>query len=406
MQDLALVASEVDHVLTLLSGGLDSSYILHVLKGKAAKVTALVVDVGDDIDYGWLKTVTERFNVDLVVVDGKPDFVDEGVLKAVQGQAMYLGIYPVSSSLTRPIMAKYAVKVATELGCGAIIHSANQSQNSLRRLNGAIKLIGYEGFYGTPYEFSAMSRDEKTSVLIKSGLADFSKREVSGDNNLWCREFESGLLDNPEGFHVPESLYQWSVLNKEFQLTQNDDLLSISFTNGVPTAVNGLSMPLISLVAWVNKHGGAYQIGRYSGLEHLECGAKVLEIREAPAAALLMAAYRHLETAVHDVGLLSKKIIQEQIWCQEAVDGNWGSSLQQASDAFIFSTTQKVSGTVTFKLSKGDFFLCSVIAKDPLYLTDRDTWEIKVSKSRSQLSLDHEKNICSISTYLGGIYEK
>ena len=80
------------------------------------------------------------------------------------------------------------------------------------------------------------------------------------------------------------------------------------------------------------------------------------------------------------------------------MDGNWGSSLQQASDAFIFSTTQKVSGTVTFKLTKGGFFLCSVIAKDPLYLTDRDRWEIKVSKSRSQLSLGKEKTILTKSS--------
>ncbi|WP_010103520.1 2OG-Fe dioxygenase family protein [Verminephrobacter aporrectodeae] len=37
------------------------------------------------------------------------------------------------------------------------MHTANQSQNSLRRLNGAIEQLGFAGYYGTPYEFSALT---------------------------------------------------------------------------------------------------------------------------------------------------------------------------------------------------------------------------------------------------------
>ena len=393
MHDLTWVTHEVDHVLTLFSGGLDSTYVLHTLKDKGVKVTALVVDVGDGIDYVRLKSLADHYKVNLKVIDAKRDFVYEGVLPAIQGQAKYLGVYPVSSSLTRPIMAKYAVQLATELGCGAIIHTANQSQNSLRRLNGAIERMGYEGFYGTPYEFSAISRADKIKALAASGLVEFSQREVSGDSSLWCREFESGLLDNPEQFNVPEGLYYWSVFNKALQLSQNDDQLAITFVQGIPYAVNNQDMPLIDLVHWINKHAGAYKIGRYSGLEHLEQGEKVLEIREAPAATVLMEAYRHLETAVHDVHLLKNKLAQEQIWCQEAVDGNWGSNLQLAAAAFIASTTHKVSGTVVFKLSHGDFCLCSITAAAPLYLTERDDWEIQVSRSRSQLALGDDQNL-------------
>lgn len=91
------------------------------------------------------------------------------------------------------------MNVARELGCDAIVHTANQSQNSLRRLNGAIGQLGFEGCYGTPYERSVLTRDEKIEALRVLGLTRFQARGISGDANLWCREFESGSLDNPEG---------------------------------------------------------------------------------------------------------------------------------------------------------------------------------------------------------------
>jgi argininosuccinate synthase len=90
--------------------------------------------------------------------------------------ARYMGIYPISSSLSRPIIALHAVALARELGCQAIVHTANQSQNSLRRLNGAIEQLGYEGCYGSPYEYSAIPREQKIEALARAGLHGFKSR--------------------------------------------------------------------------------------------------------------------------------------------------------------------------------------------------------------------------------------
>mgnify|MGYP003351367457 CR=1 FL=1 len=61
--------------------------------------------------------------------------------------------------------------MARELGCDTIIHTANQSQNSLRRLNGALSQLGYEGCFGTPYERSVLTRDEKIEALRRPAQA-------------------------------------------------------------------------------------------------------------------------------------------------------------------------------------------------------------------------------------------
>jgi argininosuccinate synthase len=370
--DLDAMQGRVNHVLTLFSGGLDSSYVLKELAHRALRVTALSVDVGEGCQLQDLQEITGFFGAELKVVDAKEMFALEAVAPAICAQARYLGIYPVSSSLSRPILAKIAVKVARELGCDAIVHTANQSQNSLRRLNGAIGQLGFEGCYGTPYERSVLTRDEKIEALRLLGLTRFQARGISGDANLWCREFESGSLDNPEGFWVPPSLFEWTR-SRDCDIP-NQELL-IEFHQGYPVAVNGQKMELVPLIAHLNDVVGAFQIGRYSGLEHLAGGEKVLEVREAPAAAVLMDAYRQLETAVLGAELLREKVSLEQLWTREAVEGRWFGPLRLCADAFIRRASENVTGTVTYQLRHGAMDICAIRASHPLYLTDRDGWE-------------------------------
>ena len=44
----------------------------------------------------------------------------------------------------------------------------------------------------------------------------------------------------------------------------------------------------VDLIRGLNTTIGRYGIGRFSSLEHLENGEKVLEVREAPAATLIL----------------------------------------------------------------------------------------------------------------------
>ncbi|MEJ2062693.1 MAG: argininosuccinate synthase [Reinekea sp.] len=184
IDDIYKLSGEVDHILTLFSGGLDSTYLLELLRGSEVKVTALAIDMGDGIDVSLLTRIADHYGVDLIIEDGRQTFIEHSVVSAIQAHAMYLGDYPVSSSLSRPVIVKHAVAAAKRLNCSAIIHTANQSQNSLRRLNGAIERSDFDGFYGSPYEYSAITRDEKISGLSLSGLFEFKHRNVSGDSNL------------------------------------------------------------------------------------------------------------------------------------------------------------------------------------------------------------------------------
>jgi argininosuccinate synthase len=383
--DLDILARSTRKVITLFSGGLDSSYLLMELAQRGFQVTALAVDLGDGAELADLKLVTDHFGAELLRVDARQAFVADAVLPAIRAQARYLGTYPISSSLSRPVLAKVAVEQAQRLGCNLILHTANQSQNSLRRLNGSISQLGFEGWYGSPYEFGALPRETKIRLLAAAGLPNFRARGVSIDANLWCREFESGALDNPEAFWVPESLFVWTSPRSAKPASPS---LSLQFEAGVPVGMNGQRMAPAALIADLNRRAGAYGVGRYSGLEHLEQGEKVLEVREAPAATVLMQAYRHLETATLDAELIRAKLAQEQVWVREAIEGRWYGGLRQATDAFIGSTAQAVTGSVHFRLRPGAADLCGIRADRPLYLTDRDTWERDVAQLRSRTCVD------------------
>jgi len=386
IDDLAFVTERCEKILTLFSGGVDSSYVLKKLaETSSCEIVALTIDLGDGVSRDDLRRITDHFGVQLQVVDARERFVREAVLPALRCNAHYMSMFPISASLSRPLISKIAVEVAAERGCEAIIHTANQSQNSLRRLNGAIHQLGFPGYYGTPYEYTALSREEKIAELAESGLTSFQARGTSGDSNLWCREFESGTLDNPESFSTDHDLFDWSVATTD---DKKPNFVSITYRQGIPVMLNGVASEPLDIISVLNRLVGAFGIGRYAGLEHLEHGEKVLEVREAPAAHLLMGAYRHLEMACLDAELLREKLALEQLWVREAVEGRWYGQLRTAIDQFVLSTSAHVSGTVGYNLRSGAADVCSIRAEKPQYLTDRDTWEKHAAWVRGSRSLE------------------
>ncbi|MFF4323843.1 argininosuccinate synthase-related protein [Streptomyces sp. NPDC001568] len=359
-------------VVTLFSGGLDSSYLLLRLRNAGfGNVHAVSVDLGDDESSADKQQIADALGATLHVIDGRTAFAEEFVRPAISAQAVYLGTHPVSSTLSRPLIARFAIDLARGLGAGAVLHTANRSQNTLRRLNGALSLLGFEGRYGSPYDLEPVDRDQKIQELKEAGLDGMSQRIVSGDSNLWCREFESGILDDPEDHAVPEQMYRWSSKGS----ADGTDVVEVRFLEGVPVAVDGVDMPLVDLIRELNWRVGAFGLGRYSGLEHLDQGEKVLEVREMPAAWLLLRSYRHLETATLEAETIREKMHLEQLWVREALEGRWFGELRGALQSFVDACAQRVSGSVRWKLTMGSAETRAIVADEPRYLRDREAWE-------------------------------
>nr|POF02152.1 argininosuccinate synthase [Quercus suber] len=358
----------------MFSGGLDSTYLLLRLQQLGfTNIHAVAVDVGAPIDQAELTKYAAHFGAQFKCLDGRELFVKQGVTSAIRSHATYMGMYPISSSLTRPVIAGLITDYAKTLNAGLLLHTANLSQNSLPRLNNSIPRCGFSGAFGSPYVHSAVSREKKGEELAAVGLTIMSDRKLSGDENLWCREFEDGPVDDPEDFSVPEKAFVWTRSCKD----ETPIKLALHFDNGNLVSVNRQKLPLIDAVALLNKEVGKFGHGRFVGLEPLSTDDKVLEVREAPAAAIIMDALRHLEIATLDSGTLELKQSLEQRWVREAVSGQWGSRCHSMCDAAITSALNGVGGTVTYNIDHKRFLPCSIVAQHPRYVRNRDEWEHK-----------------------------
>nr|WP_233168962.1 argininosuccinate synthase-related protein [Streptomyces tsukubensis] len=371
-----LTDGEVDlhgPIVTLFSGGLDSSYLLYrLVQAGATDVHAISVGLGGDERNTQIQRITDTLGVRLRFSDARAAFVEEFVRPAIAASSVYLDTHPISSSLSRPLIARIAVDMAREVGAQVILHTANRSQNTLRRLNCSLELLGFEGYFGSPYELDPVDREVKIKELRAVGLDEMAERSASGDSNLWCREFESGALDDPEEHSVPESYYRWSAV-RDSPVPPTD--VSVTFRAGVPVALNGRQCPLADIIEELNWTVGAHGLGRYTGLEHLPGGAKVLEIREMPAAWLLLASRRHLETAVLDAETIREKLHVEQVWVREALEGRWFGALRAACQAFVLQLSTPLDGVVRWRLSGGRASTTSIVADAPLYVRNREDWE-------------------------------
>ena len=120
---------------------------------------------------------------------------------------------------------------------------------------------------------------------------------------------------------------------------------------------------------------GKYMIGRYIGLEENGDLLKVQEVREMPAACVLLDAYRRIESCCLSAEEIREKMHIEQLWVKEAVEGRWYGSLRTASQAFIQSMAQKVDGEITYEISFRNFQQTSLKANIPLYICNRSKYE-------------------------------
>jgi len=371
-ESLNSILTTSSRLVCLYSGGLDSTYLLYRLSQlKCAKIIALTVDLGGDFKADSVRQRANFFGAQSIIQDHRTEFVYDFVLPAIAAQANYLGGHPICASLSRPLMARVAGEVAEKNSCDIIIHTSNRSQNSLRRFNGALASLGFYGNFGSPFELSSISREMKVKELQVAGIQFSDNPAYSTDVNLWGREFEYGDIDDPEQLNIPEHLYEWTKLSADSPRN-----LCISFCNGIPNTLDGeLKKDCLSIIYELNKIVGSYGLGRYTGLEEIKGGVKVQETREMPAAFLLFDAYRRLESACLNAECIREKMHIEQLWVRESVEGRWYEPLRHATQAFIQTIADKITGSVRYRIENHNLQFTSIKVENPLYIRHRSQYE-------------------------------
>ena len=58
------------------------------------------------------------------MVDARDEFANEYCMKALKANAMYEGVYPLVSAISRPLISKHLVRAAHQFGADTISHGS------------------------------------------------------------------------------------------------------------------------------------------------------------------------------------------------------------------------------------------------------------------------------------------
>jgi len=339
-------------IVLAYSGGLDTSVAIGwIAEETGAEVVAVAADVGqggEDLDVIRQRAL-DCGAVESVVLDLKQEFADEYCLPALRANALYLERYPLVSALSRPIIAKHLVESAKYYGADTVSHGCTGKGNDQVRFEVGIGALAPELKVIAPVRDSGMTRDKAIAFAEEKGLPiDQSKRSpYSVDQNLWGRAVETGFLEDPWNPPI-EDVYSYTA-----PPGSSSDEVIISFTDGVPTAIDGESVSVLEAILALNARAGAQGVGRLDMVEDRLVGIKSREVYEAPGAIALITAHQELEDLTVERDLRRFKFGVEQRWTEIVYDGLWFSPLRRALDEFVDSSQRHVTGDIRLRLAGG-----------------------------------------------------
>ncbi len=183
-------------VVLAYSGGLDTSMMLKWIQEEYdMDVISCILDVGQQKD---LKVVEEKaWNLGVLnhyTFDAKEEFAREYVFPAVKANALYMGTYPVSSSLSRPLIAKKVVEVAEMEGADAVAHGCTGKGNDQVRFDLTFKALNPDLQIIAPVREWKFDRNGQIEYAKEHGIPIpvTVDSPYSVDQNLWGRSIEGG----------------------------------------------------------------------------------------------------------------------------------------------------------------------------------------------------------------------
>ena len=301
------------------------------------------------------------------VIDVREEFAKDFILPALQAGAVYEDKYPLATALGRPLIASKLVEIARIESATAIAHGCTGKGNDQVRLDVSARAIEPDIAVIAPAREWGMTRPEEIEYARERGIPVPATVDspYSTDANLWGRSIECGVLEDPNA-EPPEEIY--TLTKSPAECPDMPAYVEVEFAAGVPSAVNGVAMPLVELIASLETIAGAHGVGRIDMVENRLVGIKSREIYEAPAATVLHAAHRELEGFViaRDLERITRDL--GRTYADLVYNGLWYSPTREAIDAFVAKVQETVTGTVRLKLFKG---ACQVVGRtSPFALYD------------------------------------
>jgi argininosuccinate synthase len=356
------------------SGGLDTTVMIKWIgKRYNAEVVTVTVDVGQDEDFKEIEEKAYRSGaVKHYTVDAKQRFADEFVAMAIKANALYERNYPLSSALSRPLIAEEVVRVALREGCDAVAHGCTGKGNDQLRFDATFAALGPHLKILAPVREWNMSRDEEIEFAREHNLpVNPVKSRFSVDENLWGRSIEAAELEDP-WTEPPEEAFK--LVKPVHAAPDKPEEVVIGFEDGVPVSIDGRRMGLVELVRELNHIAGGHGFGIVDHVEDRVVGVKSREVYELPAALTLIYSHIDLEKMFLGRRLQAFKQLVDNAWAEMVYGGLWADPLKKSLDAFINTSQRGVTGEVRVRFYKGSMRIVGRRGERPLYSREYITY--------------------------------
>jgi argininosuccinate synthase len=358
-------------IVLAYSGGLDTSIIVPWLKEQyeGARIICVAADIGQG--ESELRGVREKALAsgaeECYVEDLREEFVRDYIFPTLRAGAIYNRKYLLGTSMARPLIAKRQVEVARRVGADALAHGCTGKGNDQVRFELTYASMAPDLPVIAPWRmWDIRSREDALAYAAKHGVAVAATKEkiYSRDANIWHLSHEGGVLEDPaQG--PPSDLYMLTATLEN--APDVPEMVVIDFENGTPVAVNGERMEPVQLLTALNQIGGRNGVGVIDLVEDRLVGMKSRGIYETPGGTLLYSAHSELEQLVLDRRTLAAKDLIAPRYADLVYEGRWWTTEREAYDAFVQITQERVTGSVSLKLYKGNVVVAGRSSAHALY---------------------------------------
>jgi argininosuccinate synthase len=348
------------------SGGLDTSIIVPWLKERYdARVICVAADIGqgEELDGVRAKAIASGAD-ECYIEDLRQEFVEDFVWPTLRAGAIYGRKYLLGTSMGRPLIARRQVEIARQVGADALAHGCTGKGNDQVRFELTYAAFAPDLPVIAPWrEWNIRSREDAIAYAEAHKIPVAATRDkiYSRDRNVWHISHEGGVLEQPS-VAPPADLFM--LTSSPEDAPDQAEEVTIGFLSGTPVSVNGVELDAVDIVVALNKIGGRHGVGRIDLVEDRLVGMKSRGIYETPGGTLLYSAHSELEQLVLDRRTLAAKDLIAPRYADLVYEGRWWTTEREGYDAFVNVTQERVTGSVTLRLFKGN---ASVIGRESEY---------------------------------------
>ncbi len=376
-----------EKVVLAYSGGLDTSVILKWLIEKDYDVIAFVADVGQADDFEECRKKALQLGASKVIIaDLKKEFIDNYVLKAIMGNAVYEGRYLLGTALARPLIAKKQIEAALSENAHAVAHGATGKGNDQVRfelcyyaLRPDIRVISpwkdrefLEKFKGRT---DLLKYAAEKKIPVKASI----DKPYSEDDNLMHISHEAGILEDPM-YTAQKGILEKMVLPQD--APDRETRIAIHFRNGIPVKLinkedGTVKEDSYEMFIYLNELAGKNGIGLLDMVENRFVGIKSRGVYETPAATVLHIAHMDLEGIAMDREVMRLRNMLTPKFSELIYYGFWFSPEMDFLMAAIEKSQELIDGSVHLCLYKGNVLIEGRESPSSLYNKELSSMDIE-----------------------------